>query len=62
MKLIDPDGYEEKSETINGWLFKFVKQHNLLFRRKIFVAQKDADLSMAKIVSYILRVRRLRIE
>ena len=35
---IDPDGYDEKFEASSGWLFKFVKQHNLLLQREISVA------------------------
>ena len=62
LKCIDPDRFDEKFEATNGWLFKFMKQHNLLLRRKTSVAQKDPDLLIAKIVSYILRVRRLRIK
>ena len=62
LKRIDPDRYNEKFEAINGWLFKFMKRHNLSLRRKTSVAQKDPDLLIAKIVSYILRVRRLRMK
>ena len=39
-----------------------MKRQNLSLRRKTSVAQKDPDLLIAKIVSYILRVRRLRIK
>ena len=38
LKHIDPDGYDEKFEVSSGWLFKFVKQHNLLLQREISVA------------------------
>ena len=61
-KRIDPDRFDEKFEATNGWLFKFMKRHNLSLRRKTSVAQKDPDILIAKIVSYILRVRRLRIK
>ena len=57
MKRIDPDRFNEKFEATNGWLFKFIKRHNLSLRRKTSAAQKDPDLLIAKIVSYILRVR-----
>ena len=62
LKCIDPDRFDEKFEVTNGWLFKFMKRHNLSLRRKTSVAQKDPDLLIAKIVSYILHVRRLRIK
>ena len=44
LKRIDPDRFDEKFEAINGWLFKFMKRHNLSLRRKTSVAQKDPDL------------------
>ena len=62
LKRLDPDRFDEKFEATNGWLFKFMKRHNLSLRRKTSVAQKDPDLLIAKIVSYILHVRRLRIK
>ena len=62
LKRTDPDCFDEKFEATNGWLFKFMKRHDLSLRRKTSVAQKDPDLLIAKIVSYILRVRRLRIK
>ena len=62
LKLTNPDHYDEKFEASNGWLFKFMKLHKLSLRRKSSVAQKDPDLSIAKIFSCILRVRRLQIK
>ena len=62
LKRIDPDHFDENFEATNGWLFKFMKQHNLSLRRKTSVAQKDPDLLIAKIVSYILRERKLQIK
>ena len=62
LKCINPDCFDEKFEATIGWLFKFMKQHNLSLRRKTSVAQKDPDILIAKIVSYILHVRRLRIK
>ena len=50
----------EKFEASTGWLNRFMKRNNLSLRRKTSVAQKDPDLLVAKLVSYILRVRRLR--
>ena len=62
LKRTDPNRYDEKFEATNGWLYKFMKRNNLSLRRKTSVAQKDPDLLVAKIVSYILRVRRLRLK
>ena len=45
-----------------GWYEKFAKRHNLSLRRKTSVAQKDPDQLIAKLVAYVLRVRRLRVE
>ena len=39
-----------------------MKRNNLSLRRKTSVVQKDPDLLISKIVSYILRVRRLRMK
>lgn len=50
LKLINPDIYGKMFEASNGWLFKFMKRHNLSLRRQTSVAQKDPDLLTAKIV------------
>eukprot|EP00794_Sanderia_malayensis_P013386 gene13386-14759_t len=52
--------HEEIFKASKGWLDKFMKRHGLSLRRQTSIAQKDPDLLIAKIVSYILRVRRLR--
>ena len=44
LKLVDPDCYDEKFEASNGWLFKFMKRHNLSLRRKTPGAQKTLSL------------------
>ena len=62
LEFIDPDHYDENFEASNRWFFKFMKRHYFSLRRKTSVAQKDPDLLIAKIVSYILRIRRLRIK
>ena len=33
VKRIDPDRFDEKFEATNGWLFKFMKRHNLSLRK-----------------------------
>ena len=43
-----------------GWLNNVMKRHGLSLRRKTTVAQKDPDNLIGKLVSYILRVRKLR--
>ena len=50
LKLINPDLYGKKFEASNGWLFKFMKRHNLSLRRETSVVQKDPDILTAKIV------------
>ena len=60
LKHTTPDCYDENFEATTGWLFKFMKRNNLSLRRKTSVAQKDPDLLISKIVSYILHVRRFR--
>ena len=62
LKHTAPDHYDENFEATTGWLFKFMKRNNLSLRRKTSVAQKNPDLLISKIVSYILRVRRLRMK
>ena len=62
LEFIDPDHYDENFEASNRWFFKFMKRHYFSLRRKTSVAQKDPDLLIAKIVSHILRIRRLRIK
>ena len=44
LKLVDPDCYDKKFEASNGWLFKFMKRHNLSLRRKTSGAQKTLSL------------------
>ena len=51
---------EETFEASKGWLEKFMQRNSLSLRRHTSVAQKDPDLLVSKVVSYILRVRRLR--
>ena len=51
---------EEEFKASNGWLNKLMRRNHLSLRRKTSVAQKDPDRLVAKIVSYVLRVRRLQ--
>ena len=59
MKDNEPDFYEGAFEASKGWLKKFMKRHGLSLRRTTSVAQKDPDLLIGKVVSYILRACRL---
>ena len=51
---------EETLEASKGWLEKIMQRNGLSLRRHTSVAQKDPELLVSKVVSYILRVRRLR--
>ena len=53
---LDLEGFKAS----RGWLQKFMKRNSLSFQRKTSVAQKDPDRLVAKIVSYILQVRRMQ--
>ena len=43
-----------------GWLTKFKKRNGLSLRRKTSVAQQDPERMIAKVVSYVTRVRWLQ--
>ena len=45
-----------------GWCDRFIRRNGLSLRRKTSVCQKDPDMVIAKLVAYILRIRRLRLE
>ena len=45
-----------------GWCEKFMKRNGLTLRQKTSVSQKDPELVIGKLVSYVLRVRRLRLQ
>ena len=53
---------ENEFVTRKGWFEKFANRYSLSLRRKTSVAQKDPEQLVAKLVSYVLRVRRLRME
>ena len=59
MKDENPDRYEGDFNGSSGWLQKFMHRHGLSLRRTTSVSQKDPDLLIAKVVSFILRIRRL---
>ena len=44
-----------------GWCEKFMKRNGLTLRRHTSVCQKDPEQVIAKLVAYVLRVRRLRL-
>ena len=50
---------EEFLATV-GWLNRFMKRHGLSLRRATNVAQKDPENLIGKLVSFVLRVKRLR--
>ena len=43
-----------------GWLEQFMRRHRLYLRRKMSVTQKDPELLIAKLISYVLHVTRLQ--
>jgi len=50
----------EDFKASRGWLQKFMKRNGLSLKRKTSVAQQDPERLVAKVVSYIIQVRRLR--
>ena len=56
----DTIDYDEEFKASTGWLKNFMRRNHLSLRRKTSVAQKDPDRLIAKIVSYVLHVRRLQ--
>ena len=51
---------EEEFKASTRWLKNFMRRNYLSLRRKTSVAQKDPDRLVAKVVSYVLQVRRLQ--
>ena len=60
IKSAEPDRCDEIFEASKVWLDKFTQGHGLSLRRQTSATQKDPDLLVAKISSYVLRVCRLR--
>lgn len=52
----------EDFKASRGWLCRFLKRNGLSLRRKTSVAQQDPERMVAKLVSYIIQVRRLQIK
>ena len=51
---------EEEFKASRGWLERLMRRNHLFLQRKTSVAQKDPDRLVAKIVAYMLHVRRLQ--
>ena len=49
----------EDFKASRGWLCRSLKRNGLSLRRKTSVAQEDPERMVAKLVSYIIQVRRL---
>jgi len=45
-----------------GWCDNFMRRNGLSLRRKTSVSQKDPDMVISKLVAYVLRIRRLRLQ
>ena len=56
------DGNEVEFSLSKGWCDNFMKRNGLSIRRKTSVSQKDPEMMAAKLVSYVLRVRKLQIQ
>ena len=56
----DMEKVDEDFKASRGWLEKFMKRNGLSLRRKTSVAQQDPERLVAKVVSYIIQVRRLQ--
>ena len=56
------DPRETDFSSSKGWCEKFMKRKGLSLRRRTSVCQKDPNMLFGKLVAYILRVRRLRVQ
>ena len=56
------DTSESEFSASKGWCEKFMRRNGLSLRRKTSVCQKDPDMVIAKLVAYVLRIRRLRLQ
>ena len=50
----------EEFKASRGWLEKFMCRNNLSLRRKTSIAQKDPEKLIAKLVSYLIQIRRIQ--
>ena len=54
------DVTDDDFKASRGWLAKFMKRNGLSLRRKTSIAQQDPERMIAKLVSYVIQVRRLQ--
>ena len=59
IKAGNNDDFEEFKAS-RGWLTRFMKRNGLSLRRKTSVAQQDPERHVAKLVAYIVQVRRMQ--
>ena len=50
----------EEFKASRGWLEKFMRCNNLTLRRKTSIARKDPEKLIAKLVSYVIQIRRMQ--
>ena len=54
--LMDGDNFKAS----RGWLCRFMKRNGLSLRRKASISQQDPERMVAKLVLYVIQVRRLQ--
>ena len=52
---------EEDFSASRGWLENFLRRHNISLRRKTTVSQRLPEHMIAKVSSFVLRIRRMRL-
>ena len=59
IKACNNEDFEEFKAS-RGWLTRFMKRNGLSLRRRTSVAQQDPERLVAKLVAYIVQVRRMQ--
>ena len=56
------DNNDAEFSASRGWCENFMRRNGLSLRRKTFVCQKDPEMVISKLIAYVLRIRRLRLQ